>query len=137
MHMPMVEYVNLYNDYDFYGHAQEPVCCWSVNTGLFAALKEQPTVEWVSVGHDHNNDYYGSYEGINLAYGRKGGYGCYGPIFPMSRGARVFEVTEEPFSIKTWVREESGDVKVEKTAQHRRETTMEQLECGGMLGKAE
>ena len=52
-------------------------------------MKEQPTVEWVSVGHDHNNDYYGKYDGITLGYGRKTGYSCYGPD-NMLRGSRVF-----------------------------------------------
>ena len=46
---------------------------------MFGALKEDKTVDWVTVGHDHNNDYYGNIDGINLAYGRKTGYGCYGP----------------------------------------------------------
>lgn len=137
MHIPMIEYVHLYNDYNFFGHAEEAVCCQSVNTGLFGALKEQPCVNWVSVGHDHNNDYFGNYEGVNLAYGRKGGYGCYGPSYPMQRGARVFEVTESPFSIKTWVREESGEVKEQITSKHRRVTTMAQTECGGMDTKAQ
>jgi hypothetical protein len=74
-----------------------------LNTGLFAALKQDQIVEWVSAGHDHDNDYYGSYDGINLAYGRKTGYGSYGPN-GMQNGARVFEVTKEPYSIRTWVR---------------------------------
>ena len=61
VHIPFHEYMNMVNDYSFYGAQGEEVCCWSVNTGLFASLKEQPTVEWVSAGHDHNNDYYGEY----------------------------------------------------------------------------
>ena len=101
--------MNLYNDKSFYGYQDEEVCCGSVNTGIFGALKEQPTVEWVSCGHDHNNDYFGNYQGINLAFGRKTGYGGYGPDkFP--RGARVFEVTREPYGIETWVREDGGAV---------------------------
>ena len=64
-----------------YGAKYEPVCCQGLDTGLFAAIKEQPTVEWVTCGHDHNNDYQGSYQGINLSYGRKTGYGSYGPNF--------------------------------------------------------
>jgi hypothetical protein len=101
--------MNLYNDYSFYGFKGEEVCCGSVNTGLFGALKEQKTVEWVTAGHDHNNDYYGAYQGINLAFGRKTGYGGYGPDgFP--RGARVFEVTLEPYGVETWVREDGGNV---------------------------
>ena len=53
---------------------------------------DQKCVEWVVCGHDHNNDYFGKFNGINLAYGRKSGYGAYGPD-NMQRGARVFEVT--------------------------------------------
>lgn len=136
MHIPLVEYINLYNDYDFYGHAEEPICCQAGNTGLFAAVIEQPTVQWITAGHDHNNDYYGNYLGINMGYGRKGGYGCYGPTFPMMQGARVFEITKEPFSIKTWVREESGEIKEESAPKHRALTIFPQTECGGVETKA-
>ena len=132
----MIEYVHLYNDYNFFGTKGEEICCWSVNTGLFGALKEQPTVEWVSCGHDHNNDYFGNYEGINLAYGRKTGYGCYGPSWPMKRGARVFEVTKDPYSIQTWVRADGGEKEVAVTSDHRRVTSTLQSECGGMDIKA-
>lgn len=101
--------MNLYNNMNFYGKYGESICCWALNTGLFGAMKEQKTVEWVSAGHDHDNDFYGNYDGINLAYGRKTGYACYGPE-NMQRGARVFEVTMEPYSIETWVRQEDGTI---------------------------
>jgi len=103
VHMPLSEYMNLYNNDNFYGQRGEEICCWALNTGLFGALIEQKTVEWVLCGHDHDNDYYGSIDGINLGYGRKTGHACYGPK-NMQRGARVFEVTMNPYSIKTWVR---------------------------------
>ena len=75
-----------------------------MNTGLFSALVEQKIVEWVSVGHDHDNDYYGLVDGIYLAYGRKTGYGCYGPS-GMLHGGRVFKVHTNPsYSIETYVR---------------------------------
>ena len=109
MHIPMYEYVELANDFSYHGHRGEDVCCWSVNTGLFSALREQPTVEWVSAGHDHNNDYFGTYYGIHLAFGRKTGYGAYGPK-GMKNGARVFEVTRNPYGIRTWVRNVDGTV---------------------------
>lgn len=91
----------------------EDICCGAVNTGIYSAMIEQKTVEWVSCGHDHNNDYYGEYQGsgINLAYGRKTGFGQYGPD-KFSRGARIFEVTMEPYGIDTWIREDGGNVKV-------------------------
>ena len=31
------------------------------------------------VGHDHINDFVVDFEGLQLGYGRKTGYGCYGP----------------------------------------------------------
>ena len=31
------------------------------------------------MGHDHSNDFVADFEGILLGYGRKTGYGCYGP----------------------------------------------------------
>lgn len=46
-------------------------------------------------GHDHNNDFSGNYYGIDLVYGRKTGYGCYGPPPGMQRGARVIILKEE------------------------------------------
>ena len=94
---------------------------------------EQPTVEWVSAGHDHNNDYYGAYQGINLAYGRKSGFGCYGN---MKHGARVFEVTKEPYSIETWVREEDGTLLKQTQSKPRDPASPVQTKCGGMSGKA-
>jgi hypothetical protein len=109
IHIPISEYLSLYNDYYFYGNKNEHVACGAVNTGLFGALVEQKTVEWVSCGHDHNNDYWGKYQGINLAYGRKTGFGGYGPE-GMRQGARVFEVTLEPYGIETWVREDGGSI---------------------------
>ena len=75
---------------------------------MFKAIKEQKTIEWISVGHDHNNDYHGIYDGINLAYGRKTGFGCYGPK-NLKHGARVFEVNQDPYSVKTWIREADGN----------------------------
>lgn len=62
------------------------------------------------------------YEGINLAYGRKTGFGCYGPSAPMKRGARVFEATKEPWTIDTWVRSDGGDKEVAAQSGHRRVT---------------
>ncbi|CDW88364.1 metallophosphoesterase [Stylonychia lemnae] len=135
VHIPLSEYINLYNNDQFYGKRQEDICCWAVNTGLFGALKEQKTVEWVTVGHDHNNDYYGNYDGINLAYGRKTGYACYGPD-NMQRGARVFEVTLNPYKIETWVRQEDGTIHKELTPNSKPANIIPQTKCGGALQKA-
>ena len=129
MHIPTFEYVNLYNDYQYYASRLEDICCSSVNTGLFCAMKEQPTVEWVSVGHDHLNSYWGNYYGINLAYGRKTGYGS-GSL--LKHGARVFEVTESPYSIRTWVRTSDGSIDEDTTPSKRSLFSSKQTLCCGM-----
>lgn len=95
--------MDMVNYEDYYGTKGEKVCCGAQNTGLFEAIKEQRTLEWVSCGHDHDNDYYGQYQGIYLAFGRKMGYGAYGPK-GMLRGGRIFEIQSDPYQIKTWIR---------------------------------
>lgn len=40
-------------------------------------------------GHDHNNDYHGLLNGVDLAYVRKTGFGSYGPPISMRRGGRL------------------------------------------------
>lgn len=135
VHIPIAEQINLYNNDKFFGTRGEDICCQALNTGIFSAMKEQKTVEWVSVGHDHDNDYYGEYDGINLAYGRKTGYACYGPD-NMQRGARVFEVTMNPYSIETWVRQEDGSVQKETSSTYRASNESPQTKCGKAYGKA-
>ncbi|CDW83053.1 metallophosphoesterase [Stylonychia lemnae] len=109
MHIPIQQYINLYNYGTIYGNRGEDICCGAYDTGLFGAIIEQSTVEWISCGHDHNNDYHGNYEGVNLAYGRKTGYGGYQQA-SIKKGARVFEITQEPYNIKTWIRQEDGTI---------------------------
>jgi hypothetical protein len=60
-HIPCPEYLILYNEYPYFGSCLSNISPWSVNTGLFSALLEQPTVSWISVGHNHGNDFYGVY----------------------------------------------------------------------------
>lgn len=55
----------------------------------------------------------------------------------MKRGARVFEVTKDPYSIETWVRADGGDKEVAAQSQRRRVTQDVQTECGGMDIKAQ
>jgi hypothetical protein len=62
----------------------------------------------IFVGHDHENDYIGSYHGIALAYGRfSGGRNTYGSL---TRGARVIVLKENKREFDTWIREKGGNV---------------------------
>ena len=69
----------MWNQNDIYGAAHDPVSCSSVDTGLYAAFKEIGNIDSVFCGHNHGNDYWGNYNGINLYFGRKTGYGGYMP----------------------------------------------------------
>lgn len=95
MHIPLPEYMTLWNNYEVVGMRDEEICCSSVNTGMFAAIKEKGDIRAVFSGHDHNNDFMGNLYGVDLVYGRKTGYGSYGPPEGVMRGARVIVLKEE------------------------------------------
>lgn len=134
MHIPLVNYRKMYNDFPWYGNAKGQVSCQAVDTGVFGAILEQASVGWVVCGHDHDNDFYGSYNGIHLAYGRKTGYGDGNPAAPMTQGARVFQVTQkdDDFTIETYVRESTGNIVTETKKKKRRIDQRPQLECVGV-----
>jgi hypothetical protein len=136
MHVPLVNYRKMYNDFPWYGNRKAEVACQAVDTGVIGAILEQASVNWVVCGHDHDNDFYGRYNGIYLGYGRKTGYGSTGPVSPMTQGARVFEITQgadvTDFKIDTYVRESSGNIVTETKKKKRRIDQRPQLECLGV-----
>ncbi|KYR02318.1 hypothetical protein DLAC_11463 [Tieghemostelium lacteum] len=109
MHIPIPEYMDMWNFYPVNGSLFDTgVCCFSVNTGLFAAFKEMGDVISMHCGHDHDNNFIGYYNGIQLGYGAKSGYGGYGPPVGWKHGARILEITANPFSINTYLRFDDG-----------------------------
>lgn len=133
MHIAIPEYLDLFNQGIFHGTKNDNIGCSSINTGLFSAILEQPTVNWVACGHDHSNDFYGKHQGIYLGYGRTTGYAGYGPYFGMKKGARVFEVSLNPeFKIETWIREEDGYVD-RQTKSRKRHPFEEELTACSMI----
>ena len=92
---------------------REAVCCSSANSGAFDAFRQAGNVKLVAFGHDHKNDYSALLGGIYMYYGRKTGYGGYGPSDPYERGARVYLVHVGEDGEITWettIRTESGKV---------------------------
>lgn len=112
VHIPLPEHRFGYGDFRATGIRQEDSACPVVNTGLAEQLVYS-NVSMVISGHDHQNDFVGNIyleaqEGTNstarflpgsgysrygdipmlMAYGRKSGYGSYGPG-NITRGARV------------------------------------------------
>lgn len=61
----------------------------------------------VFAGHNHGLDWCCPYQRLWLCYARHSGYGGYGD---WARGARILEITEKPFSLKSWIRMEDGAV---------------------------
>lgn len=60
-----------------FGEKNEEVCCPSINSGFFDAVKELGSTKNIVVGHDHVNNYSIMYEGVRLTYGLKTGDRCY------------------------------------------------------------
>ncbi|CDW85827.1 UNKNOWN [Stylonychia lemnae] len=110
MHIPIQEYLYMFNEGNIVGKAGEEICCQAGNTGLFQVIKDTNGVDWISSCHDHHNDFYGIYKGITMAYGRKTGYGQIGPN-GLKKGARVFEISIDPhYQVKTWIRQEDKSI---------------------------
>ena len=62
VHIPLPEVLSMYNNFNTNGMLEDSgVCCWSVNTGLFAAMLERGDIISVWHGHDHDNDFQGNY----------------------------------------------------------------------------
>ncbi|KAL5994674.1 hypothetical protein ACLOJK_024727 [Asimina triloba] len=84
---------------------KESVAAQEAEWGMMDALVKRPSVKAVFVGHDHGLDWCCPYHELWLCYARHTGYGGYGN---WARGARIIEMTEQPFSLKSWIRMEDG-----------------------------
>ena len=115
-HIPLVEFMDLWNYGKTDGTKADPVSCPLVNTQAFSAFRSAHNIKGIFVGHNHNNDYIGNFKGIDLAFGRKTGFGGYGPDY--KHGARVIKLSEyiEPgsgnlmFDVQTHIIQEDGSV---------------------------
>lgn len=91
-HIPVPEYNDmLAAGVPLTGDHQEGVSCPEVNSGLLETLIEDGTVLATVVGHDHVNDFCGSWRGMKLCYGGGTGFHAYGKA-GWPRRARVFEI---------------------------------------------
>lgn len=130
-HIPLPEFLNVINDEKIYGHSSEDVCCSVKNTGFFASAKNNGDISAMFVGHDHNNDFGGWYEGVELVYGRKSGYNTYGHF----HGARVVILKENYDSDGNFVNitrehyviDESGNIETTTTTFYK--TGTKQTSC--------
>lgn len=89
IHIPVLEFEKLRAAGKHQGHYGERVCFDSDTGETFTALDKNDRVRAVFSGHDHENDYCGTWEGIELVYGRVSGWSGYGDL---PRGGRLIEV---------------------------------------------
>lgn len=110
MHIPLPEfnYATENTQCPMYGSRLEKAYSPSINSGMFASIKEMGDIMGVFCGHDHDNDYAVSYFNVLLAHGRfSGGNTEYNHL---KRGARVIVLKEGKREFDTWIREVGGNV---------------------------
>jgi hypothetical protein len=81
MHAALHEHMNMVDTMPVHGTKRDYSGCQAINTGLFSEIQQQGTIKAVFAGGDHSTDVWGMYDGIMLGYGRKSGFGSYGPKF--------------------------------------------------------
>jgi hypothetical protein len=89
IHIPVVQFEKLRESGRYEGRFGEKVCFETDAGSTFDALKRSGRVKAVFSGHDHENTFYGAWEGIELVYGRVGGWSAYGEG---QRGGRLIEL---------------------------------------------
>ncbi|XP_065638753.1 probable inactive purple acid phosphatase 16 isoform X3 [Quercus suber] len=86
---------------------KENVSSQAAELGIMELLVKRPSVKAIFVGHNHGLDWCCPYEKLWLCFARHTGYGGYGD---WPRGARIIEITQQPFSFRTWIRMEDNIV---------------------------
>ncbi|KAI8475327.1 MAG: Metallo-dependent phosphatase-like protein [Monoraphidium minutum] len=109
IHIPPPDFMHVWDDAPTRGAKGEAVSCPSRDTGAVAALRAAGAAA-LFCGHDHDNDYFGVLDGFTLGYGRKSGFGSYGPPPGVLRGGRVLVLREGAAAApaETWLRLEDG-----------------------------
>jgi hypothetical protein len=115
-HVPLPEFMDVWNTHYTYGSKRENVACPTVNSKAFTEFKAIGNIKGLFCGHDHKNDYGGLYKGIELVYGRISGGGSY--TSEMNLGGRVIKLKEElgqrassqTIKFHTYIIQEDGSV---------------------------
>jgi Predicted phosphohydrolases len=103
-HAPTQDFLSLYNNGYFTGERPESINCSSSDFFNFA---RENNFQGMYVGANHENDFSGTIDGIELAYGRRTGYGGYSISNGFKKGARVIKLTEVLRDDKVTIEKES------------------------------
>ena len=102
-HIPLPEYNDAWLNKDqegviyHFGEKRQNVNASKVNSGLFQVMKELDSTRGIFAGHDHNNDFSITYQGIRLTCGLKTAYGSFGT--ENVRGGNLICLTENDFIV--------------------------------------
>jgi 3',5'-cyclic AMP phosphodiesterase CpdA len=89
IHIPVRQFEQLRASEKFSGIFGEKVCFESDEGAAFDTFRGCGRLRAIFSGHDHENDYCGVRDGVELVYGRVTGYSGYGDL---PRGARLIEL---------------------------------------------
>ncbi len=99
-HIPTIEFNTLFDQKLAVGRKGEKVCFELDKGEIFSRYAASGRVKAIFCGHDHVNDYIGTYQGIRLVYGRCSGFSGYGD---WQRGGRTLDINSESGSASTKV----------------------------------
>lgn len=108
VHNPVPEYKTVWETTTCRGSQYEGVALQGKDTGLFNAIRDVG-VSAVFCGHDHINDYEGTWDGVDLCYGRASGISGYGKE-GFLRGGRIIDLREGKRGYASFIRLEDGSV---------------------------
>ncbi|ADY12750.1 metallophosphoesterase [Sphaerochaeta globosa] len=104
MHIPVPEFKLLWESGTALGvQLDRKVNVPLENSGLFEAMHEIGNTVAIFSGHDHLNDFSGTWEGIDLNYGRSASYGSYGSKYH-SKGIKSVTLFSDgrPYEVVTY-----------------------------------
>ncbi len=108
VHNPVIEYQTMWDTATCRGSRYESIAFQGKDTGLFTAIRDSG-VSAMFCGHDHINDYEGTWEGVDLCYGRASGISGYGRE-GFLRGGRIIDLCEGKRGYTSFIRLEDGSM---------------------------
>ena len=93
MHIPLPEYMTVYQSGDYVGIAGEKPCIGNSTPAFFVKIKELGSTTHVVCGHDHINSFYSEYQGVFLMYALKSSDGDY--YDSLQLGGMAFKLGKE------------------------------------------
>jgi hypothetical protein len=103
LHIPLLQYDTVWQKKLAKGIFKEPVCTYGEDGSAIAKLKKFGDVKACFCGHDHVNDYGGTWDGIEMVYGRATGHAGYGAN-KLKKGGKLItaKLTGPRKSAYTW-----------------------------------